>query len=210
MRVLIADDHDLLREVFEMWFRKERIEVAAASDLPGAMAAVAGAEPFDLILLDYRMPGMEGLDGLARMLAEGKGARVALMSGNAAPEVVQAALNLGAVGFLPKTLPPRTFIDAVRGMVQGDRFVPEEDRKAPQGRTAHRAEAGVSALAGKLTERERQVLERLCMGRAEADIAVDLGIGQPTARLHLKTLLRKIGAETPAHATQIARQAGLC
>ena len=205
MRVLIADDHDLLREVFEMWFRKEAIEAVAASDLSGAVAAVAGGAPFDLILLDYRMPGMNGLEGLATMLRDGRGARVALMSGNAAPEVVQAALDMGAVGFLPKTLPPRTFIDAVRGMVQGDRFVPEEDHTSPPAR----AETAPSAMGARLTERERQVLERLCMGRDEADIARDLGIGQPTARLHLKTLLRKIGAETPSDAAQIARQAGL-
>lgn len=203
MRVLIADDHDLLREVFEMWFRKESIEAVAATDLPGALSGVAEGAPFDVILLDYRMPGMEGLTGLARMLAEGKGARVALMSGNAPPEVVRAALDMGAVGFLPKTLPPRTFIDAVRAMAQGDRFMPADVQSEPC------VSRPTPAVAGGLTDRERQVLERLCMGRAEAEIAADLGIGQPTARLHLKTLYRKIGAADPAEAAHIAREAGL-
>lgn len=203
MRVLIADDHDLLRDVFEMWFRKEAIEAVAATDLDGALSAVAGGAPFDVILLDYRMPGMEGLTGLQRMLAEGRGARVALMSGNAPPEVVRAALDMGAVGFLPKTLPPRSFLEAVRAMAQGDRFVPAD----VQPETLAQGQA--PAVAGSLTDRERQVLERLCMGRAEADIAADLGIGQPTARLHLKTLYRKIGAADSAQAALIARQSGL-
>lgn len=74
MRVLIADDHDLLRDTPDLWFRQEKIEVTATRDLPTALASVAAAEPFDLILLDQGMPGMNGLDGLQRPWPRG-GAR---------------------------------------------------------------------------------------------------------------------------------------
>jgi DNA-binding NarL/FixJ family response regulator len=201
---MIADDHDLLRDVFDAWFRKEGIEVIAAQDLDAALGCVAGADPFDLILLDYRMPGMDGLNGLARMLAVAGGAPVALMSGNAPRDVVQAALDLGAAGFLPKTLAAKSLVHAVRFMAGGERFVPAEF-----GNDARAAEPSVAG-SGSLTARERQVLEKLCEGKGDADIARDLGLGEPTVRLHVKTLCRKIGASSPAHATEVARQAGLC
>ncbi len=203
MRVLIADDHDLLRDTLELWFRQENIAVTPARDLPTALDIVAGSDMFDLILLDYGMPGMNGLEGLRRALAEGKGARVALMSGTAPREVAEVALDMGAAGFLPKTLPAKSLVNAVRFMAMGEQYAPIDFM------TAVPDAAEVNALAGKLTPRELDVLARLCQGKANKEIARDLNIQEPTVKLHMKTLYRKIGASNRTQAAMIAKEAGL-
>ncbi len=203
MRVLIADDHDLLRDTLELWFRQEKIEVATARDLDGALAAVATQEPFDLILLDYGMPGMNRLDGLQQALDGARGARVALMSGIAPREVAEKALEMGAAGFLPKTLPAKSLVNAVRFMAMGEQYAPIDFMTTAAEVTP------VNPLAAKLTPRELDMLKKLCEGKANKEIARDLGIQEPTVKLHMKTLYRKIGAHNRTQAAMIAKEAGL-
>lgn len=203
MRILVADDHDLLRDTLELWLRQEKIEATPARDLDSAMAAVASSDPFDLILLDFGMPGMSGLDGLRRAISEGKGARVALMSGTAPKEIAEQALEIGAAGFLPKTLPAKTFVNAVRFMALGETYAPIHFM------TAQTETGPVNPLAEKLSQREKQVLEKLCVGMANKEIARALGIQEPTVKLHMKTLYRKIGAHNRTQAALFAKEAGL-
>jgi DNA-binding NarL/FixJ family response regulator len=203
MRVLIADDHDLLRDTLELWFRQENIDVTPARDLPSALDILGTSDAFDLVLLDYGMPGMNGLDGLRRALDEGHGARVALMSGTAPRDVAEAALDMGAAGFLPKTLPAKSLVNAVRFMAMGEQYAPIDFMTAVPDTTV------VNALAEKLTPRELDVLAGLCEGKANKQIARDLNIQEPTVKLHMKTLYRKIGANNRTQAAMIAKEAGL-
>lgn len=202
MRILIADDHELLRDTLDLWFQQENIDVAVARDLPSALAIAEADDPFDLILLDYGMPGMNGLEGLHQALARGRGARVALMSGIASRDVAERALEMGAAGFLPKTLPAKSLVNAVRFMALGEQYAPIDFM------TASLDSPVANALKQKLSPRELDVLSKLCDGKANKEIARELGIREPTVKLHMTSLYRKIGARNRTQAAMIAKEEG--
>ena len=203
MRVLIADDHDLLRDTLALFFHQEGgIESVAVRDFPQAADKIRKEGPFDLVLLDFGMPGMNGLDGLAQALAMTKGKPVALMSGIAPRDVAEAALAMGAAGFLPKTLSAKSLANAVRFMAMGEKYAPIDFMTAPEP-------SAPNPMAKNLTQRELQVLEGLCQGKSNKEIARDLDVMEPTVKLHVKTLYRKIGAANRTQAAMLAKESGL-
>ena len=203
MRVLIADDHDLLRDMLVMFLSAQgEIETNTAANVDEACTRVEEDDPYDLILLDLNMPGMNGLAGLDRVMALKGGQRVALMSGEATREIAEKALDAGAAGFVPKTLPAKSMINAVRFMAMGEQYAPIDFMTAVD-------EAPVNPLAEKLSPRELQVLKGLTEGKSNKEIARDLDLQEPTVKLHVKTLYRKVGAANRTQAALIAREAGL-
>jgi DNA-binding NarL/FixJ family response regulator len=201
MRILIADDHDLLRDVLRSYLEAEGgFEVATVADLPQALVAIEQGPPFDLILLDYAMPGMNGFKGLELAIAAGS-CPVAIMSGLAPTGVPEKALSLGAAGYLPKTLPARSVVNAIRFMVAGERYLPIELTQPTSPSTPSDS---------LLSPREHQVLQGLCAGKANKEIARDLNLREPTIKLHVKLLCRKLGARNRTHAAMIAREQALC
>ena len=204
MRVLIADDHDLLRDMLVMYLSSQgEIETDTAANVDGACAQIEKSEtPYDLVLLDLNMPGMNGLDGLDRVMALKDGQRVALMSGEATRDIAEQALERGAAGFVPKTLPAKSMINAVRFMAMGEQYAPIDFMTAVD-------DAPINPLAEKLTQRELKVLKGLTEGKSNKEIARYLDLQEPTIKLHVKTLYRKVGAANRTQAAMIARQAGL-
>jgi len=203
MRVLIADDHDLLRDMLVMFLGSQgEIETNTVGDVEQVCARVEADEPYDLILLDLNMPGMNGLEGLTRVMKLKGGQRVALMSGEATREIAEQALEAGAAGFVPKTLPAKSMINAVRFMAMGEQYAPIDFMTAVE-------EKPTNPLAEKLTQRELQVLKGLTEGKSNKEIARDLDLQEPTIKLHVKTLYRKVGAANRTQAALIAREAGL-
>jgi len=204
MRILIADDHDLLRETLSMFLASEgSIDTALASTLDAALDLIQSEEKFDLIMLDYNMPGMAGLNGLKRAMEASGGSPVALMSGIASRSVAEEALSFGAAGFVPKTLSAKTLVNAVRFMAMGEKYAPIDFM------TADDPTAAPNPLAQKLSRRELQVLEGLSKGKSNKEIARDLDLQEPTIKLHVKTLYRKIGAANRTQAALIAKEEGL-
>lgn len=201
MRILIADDHDLVRETLAAFLLAEGFhDVRTVATLDAALQVLSTDADFDLVLLDYTMPGMNGFDGLARAKVAAKGKPVAIITGTAQRDLAEAALEAGAAGFVPKTLASRAMVAAVNLMAGGDVFAPisllmEEPEMA-------------EALA-TLTRRETDVLRGICEGKSNKEIARDLELQEVTVKLHVKTLSRKLGAKNRTHAAMIARDAGL-
>lgn len=203
MRVLIADDHGLLRDTLVMFMDSQGdIVTLTAENLKTAHELIATEPRFDLIMLDLNMPGMNGLDGLKATIALDGGQRVALISGEATREIAEKALAAGAAGFVPKTLPAKTLINAVKFMAMGEQYAPIDFMTAPE-------EEESNPLADKLTARELQMLQGLTEGKANKEIARDLDLTEPTIKLHMKTLYRKLGAANRTQAALLAREAGL-
>ncbi|MGG7566198.1 response regulator transcription factor [Rhodovulum sp. DZ06] len=203
MRILIADDHDLLRDTLRLYLETESdMDVQTAADFDDAMELVRGTDPFEVVLLDYNMPGMRGLDGL-RDMQRASGGKVALISGVATRREAQAALDAGAAGFLPKTLSAKSLVNAVRFMAMGEVYAPIEFMTAPE------EPAGAHPLVDKLSRREYQVLEGLSEGKSNKEIARDLEVQETTVKLHVKTLYRKLGVSNRTQAALSAREAGL-
>jgi len=201
LRILIADDHMMVRDMFVAYLAAlGDFRATAVADVDAAAAALA-AEPFDLILLDYHMPGMKEFSGLARVIALSAPTPVAILSGSAQPAIAEQALQHGAAGFLPKTLPARSLVNAIRFMIAGEIYLPSGLNRA-SGDLA-------DPLAGQLSNREREVLNGLCQGKSNKQIALDLGLREPTIKLHVKMVCRKLSARNRTHAAMIARDAGM-
>lgn len=203
MRVLIADDHDLLRDTLVLFLQSQGdILVRQAANLQEAHILIETEETFDLVLLDLNMPGMNGIEGLKTTIAMKGGQRVALLSGEATREIAENALEAGAAGFVPKTLPAKSMINAVKFMAMGEQYAPIDFMTAMEEEREH-------PLADKLSAREMQVLKGLTEAKSNKEIARDLDITEPTVKLHMKTLYRKIGAANRTQAALIARESGL-
>lgn len=203
MRILIADDHDLLRDTLVLFLENEGgIVTSAVGTLEQAVDCINVDERYDLILLDYNMPGMNGLEGLRRAIALSGGQRVALISGEATKQIAEDALQAGAAGFVPKSLPAKSLVSAVEFMAMGEQFAPIDFMTAVDNSPSN-------PLVDKLTERELQVLKGLTEGKSNKEIARDLDIQEPTVKLHMKTLYRKVGAANRTQAALFAREAGL-
>lgn len=201
MRLLLADDHDLVRETLAAFLVAEGFEeVCCVASLPEALEMLRRDSRFDLVLLDYTMPGMNGLEGLARARDVAPQVPVAIISGTAQRDLAEAVLQAGAAGFVPKTLAARAMIAAVHLMASGDVFAPI---------SLLLREPAIAASLQSLTRRESDVLKGICEGKSNKEIARDLDLQEVTVKLHVKTLSRKLGAKNRTHAAMIARDSGL-
>ncbi|MFN3207938.1 MAG: response regulator transcription factor [Roseovarius sp.] len=199
IKILLADDHTLVRATIAYFMTHQAgFDVAQAGSLNEALDVNAAQGPFNLVLLDYTMPGMEAMSGIKAMRAR-SGCPVAILSGTAPPDIARRALRAGAAGFLPKTLAPQALVVAIQQMLAGDTYLPFDILK----------DTGAALSGVHLTPREQDVLNGLAEGKLNKEIARELAIQEVTVKLHVKTLSRKLGAKNRTHAAMLARDLGL-
>lgn len=217
LRVLVVDDQALVRRGFSLVLEHEGdIEVVAeAADGAAAIAAVREYQP-DVVLMDIRMPGMDGLSATEQILSDpaidpdGK-IRVIVLTTFDPDEYIYRALRAGASGFLLKDTPPEDLVAAVRAVADGGALLSPTITRRLIGQFVHHNTEG-SALAyrlDRLTERERQVLEAVGAGMNNQEIANALCIGLATVKTHLSSLLSKLGIRDRAQAVVFAYESGL-
>jgi DNA-binding NarL/FixJ family response regulator len=218
IRVLIADDDALLRAgVAVVLGTADGIEVAGeAADGLRAVELCRSLDP-DVVLMDVRMPGIDGIEATRRIVGAGLAARVLVLTTFHHDEYVWGALRAGASGFLLKRASPERLIDAVHTVAAGDALLdPSVTRDlirqfARWGAGEPGAQTATPARRrlGHLTERETQVLRLIASGYSNQEIASLLVIAESTAKTHVKRILAKIGARDRAQAVVIAYQDGL-
>jgi len=208
MRILLADDQALVRGGLRLILDAEPdIEVVAeAADGHEAVARAIETKP-DLVLMDIRMPALDGIEATRRLLVELPETRVLILTTFDLDDYVVDAFRAGASGFLLKTAPPPQLVAAVRTVQEGDALLaPSSTRKLIE--QAARPPSGAPVL-DQLTAREHDVLQLLARGLTNAEIAAELVVEPSTIKSHVASLLSKLNLRDRVHAVVFAYETGL-
>ncbi len=209
-RVLLVDDQDLVRQGLRLILELAGLEVVGeARDGAEAVAAVAEHAP-DVVLMDLRMPGMDGIEATRRITASYDGTRVLALTTFDLDEHVVDALRAGAVGFLLKDVTADGLVEAVRRAAAGEPVVAPAVLARMMASFASRAPAATPPPGlADLSEREREVLALIGAGRSNSEIAAELVISMATVKTHVRHVFAKLDLRDRAQAVVAARDAGL-
>jgi DNA-binding NarL/FixJ family response regulator len=200
IRVLCIDDHALVREgVAALINRQADMQVVAE-----ASSGSDGIEQFrrhqpDVSLVDLRLPDVSGIEVIARILGEKPGARIVVISSSEGDIDIHRALSAGAMGYVLKGMPRESLLDAIRRVHRGEKAIPPEVAGAV---AAHLTDE-------PLTRREIEVLTVVATGARNKDIAATLGISEDTIKMHIKSIIAKLGAEDRTGAVTTAIRRGV-
>jgi DNA-binding NarL/FixJ family response regulator len=209
-RVLLADDQELVRAGFRMILETQAdIQVVGeAGDGVEAVAATRRLQP-EVVLMDIRMPNLDGLQATKQLMAARSGSRVLILTTFDLDEYVYQALTAGASGFLLKNAPPEQLISAVRVVAAGDALLaPSVTRRVIEQFTRLPPPGGTDTLVG-LTAREREVLKLVARGLSNAEIAAELVVSDATVKSHVGHLLSKLQLRDRVQAVVLAYESGL-
>lgn len=193
VRFLIIDDHPLFREALHSAVRMAYpdVDTVEARSVEEALDLLAGPKPFDLALLDLSMPGVQGFEGLLQLRTRHPRLPVVVVSGHEEPRIISEALSYGAAGFIPKSVRKDELAQAIRDVMEGAIYVPENyDGQTPDADRSDRAEM-VRRLS-KLTPQQLRVLQMLKQGMLNKQIAYELQVGETTVKAHVSEILRKL------------------
>lgn len=204
---LIVDDHPLFCDALAITLRSVAgfARVEAAHRLDDALDLLDGGLRADVLVLDLDLPDVDGLDGLLRLRAA-SAAPVMVVSSMADNRVIAAAQAAGAAGFVPKHSGREAFRAAFDALAEGRMYLPD-GYIAPDGDAGRPpSDEAISRLA-QLTRQQARILELICQGMLNKQIAYDLSIAETTVKAHVTAIMRKLGVQSRTQAVLIAQQA---
>jgi len=207
VRIIIADDHRIMREGVQMLLADhEQIEVVGEASNGEGLLALLETTEVDAVLMDLEMPGMGGLDALEHLGARFPQVVVVILSMHDRPDFVRQAIAQGAGGYLLKSASREEVVRALETVVGGGSYV-QQELVAPlvAGLTENPAELPEF----RLTDRERQVLELMALGQDTHAMASEIGVAEATIRTHVKNLFTRLGVHSRAEAVAVGLREGL-
>jgi len=210
IRVLVADDQSMVRAGFRMLLGgEEDIEVVAEAS--NGLEAVEKAARYDptVVLMDIRMPELDGLEAARRILAADRDARILILTTFDLDEYVYEALRAGASGFVLKDEPPEQLLAAIRTVAAGDALLSPAVTKRVIAQFTRIPRPTPPAELDDLSEREREVFRLIARGLSNGEIAQELFISETTVKTHVTHILAKLGLRDRVQAVVLAHQAGL-
>jgi len=210
IRVLVADDQSMVRAGFRLLLgNQDDIEVVAEAE--NGLEAVEKAARFHptVVLMDIRMPELDGLEATRRILAEDAAPRVLILTTFDLDQYIYEALRIGASGFVLKDDPPEQLIAAIRTVAAGEALLSPAVTRRVIEQFTRVARPEPPAGLDELTDRERDVFRLLAQGLSNAEIGKQLFIGETTVKTHVTHVLQKLGLRDRVQAAVLAHQSGL-
>jgi DNA-binding NarL/FixJ family response regulator len=211
-RVVVADDQELVRSGLELVLEARGcVVVGQAGDGREAVDVVRRTEP-DVVLMDIRMPVMDGIAATRELTGSGSPTKVLVLTTYDLDRYVYDALGAGASGFLLKATPPDRLVEGIRTVAAGEALLaPSLTRRLIEEYLRHPPEEAVTTHAGlaELTDREREVLVLMARGRSNDEIAGELVVAQATVKTHVNRILAKLGVTSRVQAVVVAYESGL-
>ena len=210
IRVLVADDQSMVRAGFRMLLSREQ-DVDVVAEASNGLEAVDKAARFqpDVVLMDIRMPELDGLQATRQILTADPSARVLVLTTFDLDEYVYEALRAGASGFVLKDDPPEQLLGAIRTVAAGDALLSPSVTKQVIDQFSRLPRHEPPEGLAELTEREREVLALIAEGRSNAEIGEALFISDTTVKTHVTHVLQKLGLRDRVQAVVLAYQSGL-
>jgi DNA-binding NarL/FixJ family response regulator len=210
IRVLVADDQSMVRAGFRMLLTGEQ-DIEVVAEASNGREAVAMAERFHpaVVLMDIRMPEIDGLEATRRILAANHTARILILTTFGLDEYVYEALRAGASGFVLKDDPAEQLIAAVRTVAAGNALLSPAITKRVIRQFTRISRPAPPKELGELTERESEILRLIATGLSNAEIGRELYISETTVKTHVTHILQKLGLRDRVQAVVLAYQAGL-
>ncbi len=205
--VMVVDDHPLFCEALAMTLTGALgvSTITMANCLTDGLAKIRGGETPDAILLDLNLPDVAGLDGLVRLKSAAPGIPVIVVSSYQDSRIIASVIQAGAAGFIPKHSAREVFVRAFSQIWAGETFTPD-NYVPPKAPTSAKA-IDPAARLSDLTAQQARILDLVCEGKPNKQIAYELSIAETTVKAHITAILRKLGAQSRTQAVLVANKA---